>query len=41
VRPALLAAREVGAKDVRLLHLPQNLQHDWIDKGLPIGKGDE
>jgi thiosulfate/3-mercaptopyruvate sulfurtransferase len=41
VGPALLAAREMGLKNVRLLHLPQNLQHDWIDKGLPIAKGDQ
>jgi thiosulfate/3-mercaptopyruvate sulfurtransferase len=39
--PALLAAREMGLKNVRLLHLSQNLQHDWIDKGLPIAKGDQ
>jgi len=41
VRPALQAAREMGLKNVRLVYLPENLQHDWIDKGLPIGKGDQ
>lgn len=41
VGPALLAAREMGLESVRLLHLPRNLQHDWIDKGLPISRGDE
>lgn len=41
VRPALLAARESGSKDVRLLHLPQNLKHDWIDKGLPTSRGEQ
>lgn len=41
VRPAFQAAREMGLKNVRLLYLPENLQHDWIDKGLPISKGDQ
>jgi len=41
VRPALQAAREMGLKNVRLVYLPENLQHDWIDKGLPISKGDQ
>src|SRR5687768_4890157 len=41
VRPALLAARESGSKDVWLLHLPQNLKHDWIDKGLPTSRGEQ
>jgi len=41
VRPALVAARESGSKDVRLLHLPQNLKHDWIDKGLPTSRGEQ
>jgi 3-mercaptopyruvate sulfurtransferase SseA len=41
VRPALQAVRELGLKNVRLLYLPNSLQHDWLDKGLPISKGDE
>lgn len=41
VRPAIRAADEMGLKNVRLLYLAQNLQHDWIDKGLPISKGDQ
>ena len=41
VRPALAAARESGSKDVWLLHLPQNLKHDWIDKGLPTSRGEQ
>ena len=41
VRPALVAARESGSKDVRLLYLPQNLKHDWIDKGLPTSRGEQ
>ena len=39
VRPALQLARELGRKDVKLLHLPNNFQHDWIDRGLPTRKG--
>ena len=31
----------MGLKNVRLLYLATNLQHDWIDKGLPISKGDQ
>jgi hypothetical protein len=40
VRPAFHAARKMGFKDVRVLNLPKNLQHDWIDQGLPIVDGD-
>lgn len=36
VRPALKAAREMGFKDVKVLFIAKNLQHDWIDRGLPI-----
>jgi thiosulfate/3-mercaptopyruvate sulfurtransferase len=39
VHPAYRAAREMGFKDVRVLLIAKNLQHDWIDKGLPIEKG--
>jgi hypothetical protein len=39
VRPALQLAKDVGRDDVKLLHLPRNLQRDWIDQGLPISKG--
>jgi len=41
VRPAIRAADEMGLKNVRLLYLATHLQHDWIDKGLPISKGDQ
>ena len=41
VRPALQLAQELGRDDVKLLHLPRNLQRDWIDQGLPISRGDQ
>jgi thiosulfate/3-mercaptopyruvate sulfurtransferase len=41
VRPALQLAQELGRHDVKLLHLPRNLQRDWIDQGLPISRGDQ
>jgi thiosulfate/3-mercaptopyruvate sulfurtransferase len=41
VRPALQAVREMGLKNVRLLYLPNSLQHDWLEKGLPITKADQ
>ena len=41
VRPAFRTARAVGFKDVKVLFVAKNLQHDWIDKGLPIKEGDQ
>jgi hypothetical protein len=41
VRPALQLAQELGRDDVKLLHLPSNLQRDWIDKGLPTSRSDQ
>lgn len=41
VRPALQVARELGRDDVKLLHLPRNLQHDWVDQGLPTSRSDQ
>jgi len=41
VRPALQLAQELGRSEVKLLHLPNNLQHDWIDHGLPTSRGDQ
>jgi hypothetical protein len=40
VQPAFQAARKMGFKDVRVLNLAKNLQHDWIDQGLPVVGGD-
>ncbi len=41
VRPAFRAAREMGHRNVRVLYVGRNLQHDWVEKGLPIGQGDQ
>jgi hypothetical protein len=41
VRPALLVARETGRKNVRILYIVKDLKHDWMSKGLPVGKGDD
>jgi thiosulfate/3-mercaptopyruvate sulfurtransferase len=40
VRPAFRAARKIGFTDVRVLNIAKNLQHDWIDQGLPVVEGD-
>src|SRR5437867_3957714 len=40
VLPAFRVARAMGLKDVRVLYIAKNLQHDWIDKGLAISQGD-
>jgi hypothetical protein len=41
MRPALQLAQELGRDDVKLLHLPRNLQRDWIDQGLPTSRSDQ
>jgi hypothetical protein len=40
VRPAFGVARAMGFRDVRVLYVARDLKHDWIDKGLPVSKGD-
>jgi thiosulfate/3-mercaptopyruvate sulfurtransferase len=40
IRPALQLARELGRDDVKLLHLPRNLQRDWVDQGFPTSRGE-
>ncbi len=40
VRPAFGVAREMGFRDVRVLYVAKDLQRDWVDKGLPVSKGD-
>ncbi len=40
VRPALQAAREMGLNNVRVLYVARDLRRDWIEKGLPVSKGD-
>jgi len=26
---------------VRVLYVAKNLQHDWVEKGLPVSQGDQ
>jgi hypothetical protein len=37
-RPAFKALQELGLRDVRVLYLAENLQHDWVQKGFPTEK---
>lgn len=39
VRPAFAAAKASGHTQVRVLHVGDNLERDWIDRGLPSEKG--
>lgn len=39
VRPAFNALREMGFTYVRLLLLPRDFAHDWVEKGYPVAKG--
>jgi thiosulfate/3-mercaptopyruvate sulfurtransferase len=41
VHPAFQAARAMGFRNVRVLFVAKNLQHDWVDKGFPIREGDK
>lgn len=36
VRPALALLHEMKFKHYYLLNLPENIKHDWIDKGYPV-----
>ena len=38
VRPALALLKEMKFKHYYLLDLPENVKHDWIDKGYPVAK---
>jgi len=39
VRPAFRAAVQSGHSNVRVLYVEKTLQHDWIDRGFAIEKG--
>ena len=39
VRPAFAAAKKSGHTNVRVLLITSNLEHQWIDRGLPTEKG--
>ncbi len=36
VAPAFRAARKLGFRAVRVLHVADDMQHDWVDKGYPV-----
>jgi rhodanese-related sulfurtransferase len=39
VGPAYEALKSMGFKNVKVLHITQNFGADWVEKGLPTGKG--
>lgn len=41
IRPAFRAAQRMGYRNVRVLYIAKNLQHDWVEKGLPVREGDQ
>ncbi|HET7224288.1 MAG TPA: rhodanese-like domain-containing protein [Candidatus Eisenbacteria bacterium] len=40
VRPAYRAARALGFRNVRVLYVAKDFEHDWADAGLPVAKGE-
>ena len=38
VRPAFLALKHLGFRQLRVLNLPQDFAHDWVARGYPIEK---
>ena len=36
IRPAYVATKKIGVKNVRVLNLPHNFHTDWAAKGYPI-----
>jgi len=41
LHPAFRAARKLRSGNVRVLYVAKNLQHDWVEKGLPVSQGDQ
>jgi len=39
IRPAFSALRAAGVTKLKLLHIPEDLLHDWINHGYPVEKG--
>jgi thiosulfate/3-mercaptopyruvate sulfurtransferase len=39
VQPAARLLQEMGFKNARLLHLPQNLETDWVARGYAVAEG--
>lgn len=40
LRPGFLALRDMGFKHLRVLPVPNSFATDWVEKGLPIERGD-
>lgn len=38
IRPAFKALRDAGVKNLKLVHILDNLLHDWINKSYPVEK---
>ena len=39
IRPAFRALRAAGVTNLKLLRIPEDLLHDWINHGYPVEKG--
>lgn len=39
VRPAFTKLQELGFRNAKVLHLPNNLRQNWVNKGYPAEKG--
>lgn len=41
IRPAFSTLQKLGFKNVKVLYIPQNFVHDWVQKGYPVTKGNK
>jgi len=41
IKPAFETMKKLGFKNIKMLYIPINFEHDWISKGYPVVKGDE
>jgi len=41
IQPAFDTVRKLGFKNVKVLYIPSDFEHDWIRKGYPIEKSGE
>jgi thiosulfate/3-mercaptopyruvate sulfurtransferase len=39
IHPAYDEMRKLGFRNLRVLSLPEDFAHDWVEKGLPVHKG--
>ena len=39
IRPAFKALRAAGVTNLKLLRIPEDLLHDWVNHGYPVEKG--